>query len=134
MYHDVAVAVFTVYESEGTLQLKVVIDKEDLSKELGIAEKEITVKTVQEYLDVHCTFIINEAPVIIEVNQIKNDEDHIVVQSVMNGDFKTYQNIEIKNTCLNTISNHSNIIRIKLNDTQRDFRMHEGRKKIELSY
>ena len=132
--HDVAIAVFTLYELEGTLQLKTVIDREDLSNELVIPESEINVKTLQKYLEVHCTIIINETPVTIEVNQIENDEDHIIVQSIMTGDFKSYKNIEVRNTCLNTISNHSNIIRIKLNDTQRDFRMHEGRKKIELSY
>ena len=134
VFHDVAVAVFTVYESAGTLQLKTVIDREDLSTELAILESEITVKTLQEYLEAHCSFLINNVPVVIEVNQIKNDEDHIVVQSVLKGAFKSYNNIEINNTCLNTISNHSNIIRVKLNDTQRDFRMHKGRKKIELSY
>ncbi len=134
MTHDAAIAVFTIYESAGTLKLKTVIDRADLSKELAVQESQISVKILQEYLESHCSFIINDTQVRFEVNQVKNDNDHIIVQSILKCDFKNYKIIEINNTCLNTISNHSNIIRIRLNDTQRDFRMHKGRKQIELSY
>lgn len=134
MTHDVAVAIFTVYESEGALQLKTVIDRADLSTELGIQESRITIKIVQQYLESHCVFIINDTAVRLEVTQLKNDNDHIIVQSIIKGVFKNYKQIAINNTCLQTIENHSNIIRITLNDTQRDFRMHKGRQQIEVSY
>jgi len=133
-FHDVAVAVFTVYESEGTLQLKVVIDRADLCKELSIGESDLNVKSVQDYLDTYCHFIINESQVSILVDQINNDEDHLVVEAILEKAPKNYQTISVSNSCLLSISNHSNIVRFKLNDTQRDFRMHKGRTTIELTY
>ena len=42
------------------------------------------------------------------------------------------KSIQVKNTCLIAVPNHSNIIQLNLNDASHDFRMHQERTEIRL--
>jgi len=44
------------------------------------------------------------------------------------------QSIDLQNTCLLNIDNHSNIIEFRIDDTERDFLMNEKRTTISIFY
>lgn len=132
--HDVAVAVFTLSDSGDHLQLKVVLDRAHLSQELQIQESAIDVKNIQEYLTDHTQFRFDETENPIVINQIKNDADHIIAQGVFIKRIEDYNTLIIKNTTLITIPSHSNIVRLRVRNAERDFRMHKGRKEITIAY
>lgn len=73
---------------------------------------------------------------IIKIEKMHIDHDHLKSSCSFSNVPVTFKNIMIKNTCLITIPNQSNIIQLELEGSVavRDFRMHKGRTEINVPY
>ena len=130
--HDVAVATFTIYQEANTLRLDVSFDIRDLSAELDKKTMDITVKMVETYLNEHVEFSFDGQRRTINVKELKKKRGHLIAQSVFKTNDLEFTNIQLKNTCLMKVEEHSNILEVRLSGQERDFRMHKDRTFIEV--
>jgi len=132
--HDVPVAIFHITQSTDIVNLDINFDLEDYSETLDIKSTEVNIENVQCYLDEHTCFRFNTQMAIIKISEVKIVRDHIRVKGSFGKVEKNISSIEIKNTCLNNVFRHSNVIQVDLNNSSKDYRMHKKRTKINLSY
>jgi len=132
--HDVAIATFSVSEVEGQLILQVSLDAEDLYSASTVISKSVDLKSLQEYLSAHVTFKFNGQDVKFKVTEYKTIRDHIQLTATFETAPQQIHVVQVSNTCLIEVPNHSNIIQLDLNGKSRDFRMHKGRTEISVEY
>jgi len=132
MEHDVAVATFTIYQDADSLRLDVNFDVHDISDALKKKPNDITAEMVETYLNDHTEFRFDGERKTLSVKELKKKRGHLIVQL----EFKTagleFSNIQLRNTCLIEVEEHSNLLEIRLNNQERDFRMDKNRTYIEV--
>ena len=132
--HDVAIAMFRISQSAEGLALDVTLDIQDLSTDLGVAQSDIILADIQAYLDKHTQFEFNGEQNEISLLDVKKVRDHFLVKGQFKKKVNALNEIQIRNTCLVEIPDHSNIIQVQANGTLRDFRMHKERTSIQIKY
>lgn len=132
--HDVPIAFFHITKSEATIQLNVSFDAEDFSTALKVKTSEITVAKMQAYLDKHTAFQFNSKAAKLHISEVDIINHHIKIKGSFGKIAQKINALKIKNTCLNNVSKHSNVIMVDLNNQSKDYRMHTGRTNIELVY
>ncbi len=132
--HDAAIAMFKIYEVEGKTQLYVSIDAEDLSSELGVSFSEVNREKLELYFTKNFSVAVDNERVTYTIDKFSFEMDHVKAIGSFENMPKKIQIIEIKNTCLIDVEDHSNIIQIDLVGETKDFRMHKGRSKIFVEY
>lgn len=130
--HDAPITIFKIYKVQEQLQLKVNFDTADLSKTLALAPSDLTINTLQTYLEDHIHFRFDAKSYDINVNSVSLKNGHTIVHALFLATPKNYGCITIENTCLLSIANQSNIVRLETGATIRDFRMHKGRTTIAI--
>lgn len=130
--HDVQVATFTIYQDAGQLQFEIVLEQEDL--EHTFAERQIDLKesAIKTYLKDKVEISINKKSSLLSYDKVESRSHHIYVSGNISQPKKKIKTIQIKNTCLLNIEEHSNIIQIRLNDQERDFLMNKDRQELEI--
>ena len=132
--HDVPIATFHIYESDRTIKIDINFDVQDLSKALELNSNKINLKSIEDYLDNHTKFLFNTRNTTIKLSTFRIIKDHIIVKGYFENASTKIETLEINNTCLNEVYNHSNIIQMDINDQSKDYRMHVGRTSISLKY
>lgn len=132
--HDVPVAIFHITESNGIIEIDITFDLEDFSKSLDNKATEVNLENVQNYLTKNTCFQFNSQVANLKISEVIIVRDHIKVKGSFGKTMESIDTIKIKNTCLNNISRHSNVIQIDLNNESKDYRMHSKRTVINLEY
>ena len=86
----------------------------------------------EAYLEKHTNFEFDSCVSKPTVQKVNHKNGHTKVFCIFYNVEDYNNNISIENDCLNSITNHSNIVEIKINSTTREFRMHKNRTKINV--
>jgi len=118
--HDIQVAFFKIYQNSDTLSIKFVFEKEDI---LTVIENKNTF-----------SIKLNNQIVNINYDKFTVKDKHISLVGQFSDSIKEVHSLELDNTCLLNIKNHSNIIQVTLNNQERDFLMNRKRTNIQINY
>ncbi len=132
--HDVPIAMFRIQQDAAKLSLDLSLDAEDLAKEIKLPSNNITTSVLQQYLSTNTTFLFNQQRNDLMITAVSRSGDHFKINAVFKTPVANVKKLEIINTCLLKVPNQSNIIQLDLNKTTKDFRMHQQRKKITITY
>jgi len=133
--HDVPMASFHITTSDdASVQIDITFDLEDFAASLAIKADEVNLEKVQGYLDEHTSFQFNHKIKKLKISSVKIVRGHIKVKGSFGKVAQKINNLKIENTCLNNVYRHSNVIQVDLNNSSKDYRMHEKRTVIDLSY
>ena len=132
--HDLSMAVFRISASESGLQLQINFDREDYGQVNEITLEEINLAQLQGYLDETTSWTINGKKLDVQVEQLQLEDNHIVAICTIASSDMSISTIKVENEFLLPIDDQSNIIMLELNGKSRGFRMHSGRKEIEVNY
>lgn len=130
--HDIQVATFMIYQESDQVFLAVKIEAQDIANELAVASVEHDPKLIESFLNDQTMFKFNGQRKHLTVKSVEVKEDHLIIQSEFEGVIESIQNVDIQNTCLLSIENHSNIIQLRLNNQERDFLMNSKRTNINV--
>jgi len=132
--HDVQVSFYKISQQSEGLVVDISLEQQHVTaafEQLSIPYHE---ETVQQYIEEHFTLAVNEEEHTIIYSEIEMNEKHISVKGMIPTAKGAVQSLDIHNTCLLTIEDHSNIIEVLLHDKQRDFLMNIHRTAIRVSY
>lgn len=132
--HDVQVAFYKIHQDDKTFSIDFVFEKDDVDKTFMEAKKQLSDESLQQYLDEHFALTINQEFHKLTFAKMQVSEEHIYVQGSFPLPEVLIQSLEIKNTCLLNIEDHSNIIEVRLNERERDFLMNLDRTAIKIDY
>lgn len=132
--HDVAIARFHITEVDHSIQINISFDLEDFAGSLGVKNSDVSLENMQTYLDRNTSFQFNTQVAYLKVSEVKTVRDHIRVKGIFEAVTESVKTLTIENNCLIDVPNHSNIIQIDLNNRSRDYRMHNKRTVINLTY
>ncbi|MEQ6167212.1 MULTISPECIES: DUF6702 family protein [unclassified Ekhidna] len=131
--HDIKMAIFEIYAGKSGLEMMVSLDREDflstLSQEFG---SEITSENLEahafEYLQCKIAIQVNGECTSFTINKIKLSDFNIHLQGSLNISVSEVTEIRMTNTCMvDLIPDQDNIMKLKLNDRIRSFRLNSNR-------
>ena len=132
--HDIQVAYFKISEDQDTLRIDFVFEKEDLLETLDKQQGEVSKEQLQIYLREHFSLLINDKKEDIVLGDMRTEEKHLFMRGVLAHLNQKITSLEVHNTCLLNIDDHSNIIEIRLHDQERDFLMNSDRNNIKVIF
>lgn len=130
--HNVPIAIFNIHQVSNLVLLDITIDKENLSEELDLAPTDLTKQVILNYLQENTSFSFDNKINELEIKALNQKGDHLKIDCVFKTEISNVKQLEIKNTCLLSIDNHSNIIQVDLNNISKDYRMYVKRKTISI--
>ena len=132
--HDVQVAFFKIHQENDNLEMQIIMEKEDVESTFKESSIHFNEKSFQDYLDENIALWINKEKQILCLDVMEINEKHISMICNIHEVKDEIESLEINNTCLLNINNHSNIIEIRLGDSERDFLMNKKRTSISVTY
>ena len=132
--HDVQVAFFKIYQVKDFVQVDFVFEKEDLMLSLENEKLNALTDDLENYLQNKFSIIINNEKCTLNYSLAEIENRHISISGSLTKPIRLIQSIEIDNTCLLTIEDHSNIIKVRLHNQERDFLMNADRTSIKIDY
>ncbi len=132
--HDIQIAYFKIYPENENLKIEFIFEYNDLSEIPIELNKELNDKIIQEYISSNFLLSINNSAQKITFDNTKLQHKHLHVVGHIDNTLEEIKVIDIKNTCLINIDDHSNIIEIHLNSRQRDFLMNKDRTTLQINY
>ena len=132
-YHTIPLALYDLKLEQELISLNIHFDKEDMNETLDISDTAGDFeKAIIQYFKDHTSWVINEMRIDFEVDKIWLKKDHYVLECSAKMARSDVQSIDIENTCLINIRNHSNIINVRYDDKDRTFRLHKGRTQTQI--
>ncbi|MEP0984643.1 DUF6702 family protein [Ekhidna sp.] len=138
--HDIKMAMFEIYEGKSGLEMTVTVDKEDfysaLSEEFPTKIQEHEIRDLAfEYLESRVSIKVNGACTSFSIHEIESGDLNIHLKGSLNLEVDNVQKVTISNTCMiDLFEDHDNIVKLRLNDRNRSFRMHRNRTSTEAIY
>lgn len=122
--HEVPIALFDItIANDETIMMDIQFDKEDLEKAITTPTNE----NIAAYLSVNTQWKLNQKITPLEICSIEKDEEHYSLQTQFPSLTKKLETLDILNSCLIDIPNHSNIVYLHYDGKKRGFRLHKGR-------
>ena len=69
-----------------------------------------------------------------QVLEIKSDKHHTKVICFLSKYKESIKSVTIKNEFLLNVKSHSNIVKLDINNTFKDYRLHKERREIKVNY
>lgn len=132
--HDIQVAIFTIYEDKETVHVDFLFEKEDLLIGFESEDKTDLNNCLQLYIQQNFSITINHEEQVLDIGEAEHKDKHISIKGKTKEHIDLIKSLEISNTCLLNINDHSNIIQLRLHDQERDFLMNSDRTFIKLNY
>lgn len=132
--HDIQVAFFSLSENGKKITLEIKLELEDIEstfKELGM---ELSDAMIAKYMVEHLSLSLNDKHQDLTFTNFKIKNKHLILLSEIPRGDESIHSVELRNTCLLNIDNHSNIIQVRLNNKMRDFLMNRRRTFIDIEY
>ncbi len=133
-FHNTPLGIFYLYSVDGVIQIDITFEMSDFLNEQNVQRVAVNQAFLETYLDNHTSFVFNDKEASLAISIIELQTDHIRINGAFSGVMGPIEKIEIGNTCLIEVLDHSNLIQLDLNETFRDFGMHKGRTEIEILY
>ena len=130
--HNIPIAIFKIHQLSNKVILDITIDAEDLGNEVNLSSNNISKEVIKNYLNLNTSFSFDNKIIELEIKNLEQDGDHLKINCAFNTEIADLKQLEIRNTCLINVDNHSNIIQVNLNNISKDYRMHKNRKTIAI--
>ncbi len=131
--HDIQVAFFKIHQDTEQVNIDFVFEKEDLNFLLD-KDEILSHEKLEDYISNNFSVTVDDQTSNLSFGDVKVESKHIHVHGFIPQTKHTIQSLEIKNTCLLDIEDHSNIIEVRLNNQERDFLMNEDRTTLIITY
>ncbi|MEO9482531.1 MAG: DUF6702 family protein [Ekhidna sp.] len=131
--HDIKMAIFEISENESGLIISASLDKEDFLKTLAATfpaefPKGDIMGLAFEYLNDKLAININGACTSLVINEIEFGRLNIHLKGSLKVGATKIREVEVRNTCMiDLFEGHDNIIKLKLNNRSRSFRLNKNR-------
>jgi len=132
--HDIQIAIFKIQEEVDYLQVNVVFEKDDVHHTFLDSDQKLEADHLKAYLQNNFSISINQEKQNLIFSNMQIKEKHIHLTARLPKPETSITLLEIQNTCLLNIQNHSNIIKLRLLDQERDFLMNDKRTQISVNY
>lgn len=132
--HDIQVAIFKITQEKKIVHIDFIFEKDDMLLSLKKSETMINEEQLQNYVQNHFSFEINNNIQVLSYSRFNIDDKHILLRGSVLNAIQQIQSIKIYNTCLLDIEDHSNIIEIRVHDQERDYLMNSDRTTIEVDF
>ncbi|MFK8059687.1 MAG: DUF6702 family protein [Polaribacter sp.] len=132
--HDAISATFNVIEKGHVLMLEIEFDKFDYLKLSIIDNNKVTKEDFSKYLKKTTSWEIDGEKLIPKILSIKSQREHTKVICFLSKSKKNIKTVKVKNEFLINVKDHSNIIKLDLNDSFKDFRLHKYRRELKVDY
>lgn len=134
MTHESVSATFNVIEKGYVLLLEIDFDEENYIKFGNAKSLEVTKKDFTKYLEETTSWEIDGELITPQILSIKTNRAHTKVVCFLSKVKKNISTIKVKNEFLIDVEGHSNIIKLDVNNSFKDYRMHKDRKQLEVVY
>jgi len=132
--HDIQIAFFKIHRNNDNLSMEIIMEKEDVEHTFKESDIDLTDANFKNYLNQNLSLLINKEKQELCLDRMQINEKHISMTCDIYEVKDKIQSIDLQNTCLLNIDNHSNIIEFRIDDTERDFLMNEKRTTISIFY
>ncbi len=132
--HDIQVAFFKIHSVDKSIHLELVFEKEDILQSLNTEGYKYSNKNLQNYVVEHFSMKMNKKDVNIDFEVVQIENKHVTIKGKVTKSANRITSMEIQNSCLLDIEDHSNIIELRINDQERDFLMNKARTQIKVEF
>lgn len=138
--HDIKIAVFEIYQGKSGLEMTISVDKDDFLK---VLENEFTLGLTSEnlgelafdYLDSKIAIEVNGVCTSFTIHEVEFGNLNIHLKGSLNTQVTKVKEVRMTNTCMiDLFENHDNIMKLKLNDRTRSFRLNSKRTSTIATY
>ena len=132
--HDIQVAFFKLSQEDKNFTMEIKFEKEDIESTFEELNYEVNDENIKTYFLENLTLAINKRKQKLSFNDMQIKNKHVYLKSRILEFDEVVKSVDIRNTCLLNIENHSNIIEVRLNETERDFLMDANRTEVNIGY
>ena len=134
--HDIRMAIFEISKDSKNYTLDISFDKKDLERSLITAyPKLLTAKDnmtresyIKDYLESNFQLAINNNCVVPNIEAVTYEDEYVRIHATLPIKWQNVETINVFNTCLLDYNEgHSNIIKVRLNERTRTFRLSSER-------
>lgn len=132
--HESISATFNVIKRGHVLMLEIDFDEENFIKFGESNSLHISKEDFSRYLHKTTSWQFDGKKLIPKVLDIKSGEHHTKVICYLSKYKENIKSVTIKNEFLLNVESHSNIVKLDINSTFKDYRLHKGRREIKVDY
>jgi len=132
--HESISATFNVIKRGHVLMLEIDFDKENFIKFGASKSLHVSKEDFSKYLNKTTSWEFNDEKLVPQVLEIKSDEHHTKVICFLSKYKESIKSVKIKNEFLLNVKSHSNIVKLDINNTFKDYRLHKERREIKVNY
>ena len=132
--HESISATFNVIRRGHVLMLEIDFDEENFIKFGASKSLHVSKEDFSKYLNKTTSWEFNDEKLVPQVLEIKSDEHHTKVICFLSKYQESIKSVKIKNEFLLNVKSHSNIVKLDINNTFKDYRLHKERREIKVNY
>lgn len=132
--HDAVTATFNVVEKGHVLMLEIDFDQDDYLKIHGANTNQVNKNDFSKYLNKTTSWQFDGKKIQPKILSIQPQGHHTKAVCFLSESKKNIQKVIVKNEFLIEVKNHSNIIKLDINNTFKGYRLHKNRKEITVNY
>tara|TARA_B110001450_G_scaffold152282_1_gene142093 strand:- start:1419 stop:1880 length:462 start_codon:yes stop_codon:yes gene_type:complete len=132
--HESISASFNVMNRGHILLLEIDFDEENFIKFGESISLQVSKEDFSKYLNKTTSWEIDGEKLIPQILDIKYGEHHTKVICFLSEYTENIKSVRIKNEFLMNVKSHSNIVKLDINNTFKDFRLHKDRREIKVDY
>ena len=132
--HESISATFNVIKRGHVLMLEIDFDKENFIKFGASKSLHVSKEDFSKYLHKTTSWEFDGEKLVPQVLEIKSDEHHTKVICFLSKYKESIKSVTIKNEFLLNVKSHSNIVKLDINNTFKDYRLHKERREIKVNY
>lgn len=133
-FHESISATFNVIKRGHVLMLEIDFDDENFIKSGASSSLRISREDFSKYLHKTTSWEFDGKKIIPQVLEIKSGEHHTKVICYLSKYRENIKTVTIKNEFLLNVESHSNIVKLDINNTFKDYRLHKERREIKVDY
>ena len=132
--HESVSATFNIIEKGHVLMLEIDFDDENFIKYGETSSLKITKEDFRKYLKETTSWEIDGKRLTPQILTLKSVGEHTRVICFLSKAKKGIKTVKVRNEFLIDVKDHSNIIKLDINNSFKDFRMHKKRIQLEVNY
>jgi len=132
--HESISATFNVIKRGHVLMLEIDFDEENFIKFGASNSLHISKEDFSKYLNKTTSWEFDGEKIVPQVLEIKSDEHHTKVICYLSKYKENIKSVTIKNEFLLNVKSHSNIVKLDINNTFKDYRLHKERREVKVNY
>jgi len=132
--HESISASFNIIKRGHLLLLEIDFDEENFIKFGESISLQVSKEDFSKYLNKTTSWEIDGEKLIPQILDMKSGGHHTKVICFLSEYRENIKSVTIKNEFLINVKSHSNIVKLDINNTFKDYRLHKDRRKIKVDY